>query len=119
MANPNIVNVTSIQGETAVAVATTDFADLIENVTASNKVYKINSLSASNVSTIESVDVSVDLVRSSNSYAVVRNLSIPTTSSLIAISKDHSLYLQEGDKIQVKASSATSIEIICSYEVIS
>jgi hypothetical protein len=27
--------------------------------------------------------------------------------------------LQEGDKIQVKASSATSIEIICSYEVIS
>ena len=119
MANPNIVAVTGIQGETAVAVATTSFTDLVENVAASNKVYKINSLSASNVSTIESVDVSVDLVRSSNSYAVVRNLSIPTTSSLIAISKDHSLYLQEGDKLQVKASQTTSIEIICSYEVIS
>jgi hypothetical protein len=119
MTAPNIVNMTSLQGETAVAVATASFTDLVENVAASNKVYKINSLSASNVSTIESVDVSVDLVRNSNSYAVVRNLSIPTTSSLIAISKDHSLYLQEGDKLQVKASQSTSIEIICSYEVIS
>jgi hypothetical protein len=119
MANPNIVNMTSLHGETAATVATMSFVDLIENVASSNKVYKINSLSASNVSTIESVDVSVNLVRSSNSYAVVRNLSIPTTSSLIAISKDHSLYLQEGDKLQVKASGVDSIEIICSYEVIS
>jgi len=119
MANPNIVTVTSILGETVGAVATTSFADLVENSAGSNKVYKINSLIASNVSLLNAVDFSVNLVRGGNSYAVVSNLSIPTTSSVVAISRDHGMYLQEGDKFQIKASEATSIEIVCSYEVIS
>jgi len=118
MANPNIVNVTTILGETIGAVATTSFADLVANGASSGVVYKINSLIATNTDIAIDRDVSVDFVRSGTSYALAASITVPTSTTLVAISKDHGIYLREGDKIQVKADS-TNIHFVCSYEVIS
>jgi hypothetical protein len=118
MANPNIVNVTSIYGETAVLSATTANANVVANPASSGSVYKINSVLASNIDTAIDRSVSVDIVRASNSYAIARNITIPITSTLVLLSKDSSLYLQEGDTIIVSASANAVVQLLCSYEVI-
>ena len=50
MANPNIVNVTSIYGQTTYAALTTTITTvLLANSAASGKVFKINSIMVANV----------------------------------------------------------------------
>lgn len=49
MAAPNIVNVTTIIGKTAVLAVTTSATAIVTNSAGSNKVFKINSLNISNV----------------------------------------------------------------------
>jgi hypothetical protein len=118
MANPNIVNVTTIYGETAVLEATTANANVVQNSSGSNQIYKINSLFASNLNGSSTMDINIDLIRSSNNFALVRNVTIPYNSTIIPISKDSSIYLKEGDALQVSASSNSNVQVICSYEVI-
>jgi hypothetical protein len=63
MANPNIVNVTDIRGKTVVAdLTTTNSTLVVENVAASGKVFKINSLIVSNVDGSSAADITVSLV---------------------------------------------------------
>ena len=118
MANPNIVETTSVKGETVVlnsipATATT----LVENTT-SNSIYKISTLIISNIDSSYPYDVSVLFVRNNVSYAIVNTVAIPQDTSLVVLSKDISIYLKENDKIQVLASSADVLQAICSYEEI-
>lgn len=49
MTAPNIVNVTTIIGKTAVLAVTTSATAIVTNSAGSNKVFKINSLNISNV----------------------------------------------------------------------
>ena len=50
MANPNIVNVTTIFGNSSFTnLSTTSVTSLASNAASSNKVYKINSIVVSNV----------------------------------------------------------------------
>jgi hypothetical protein len=118
MANPNIVNVTTIYGETAVLAATTANANVVHNAVDSSQIYKINSILVSNIDTAIDRTVSVDIIRISNSYAIARNITVPLTSTLVLLSKDASLYLQEGDSISASASANSVIHLVCSYEVI-
>jgi hypothetical protein len=118
MANPNIVNVTSIYGETAVLTATTANANVVQNSSASGKVYKINSLFVSNLST-EIIDINIDLIRLANNFAIIRNVSVPSASTIVPITKDSSIYLVEGDALQASSSANSNVHVICSYEVIS
>jgi hypothetical protein len=119
MANPNIVNVTSIYGETEAINATTANANVVQNGASSGAVYKINSLYASNLNDSVNMDVNVDLIRLSNNFAVARNVPIPYNSTIVVISKDSSMYLREGDALQISASSNSNVQVVCSYEVIS
>ena len=118
MANPNIVAVTEILGESVGAAATTSFADLVANASSSNKVYKINSVVATNKSIALDIDASINYVRGGNSYSLASNITLPTSTTLVMVSKDSGIYLREGDSLQVKAGSS-DIDFVCSYEVIS
>ena len=51
MAQPNIVNVSTIYGNTAVANVTNVYSNLVVNSASSGKAYKINSLYVSNANT--------------------------------------------------------------------
>jgi len=119
MANPNIRQLTTLTGNTAVQNVTTVFADLVSNAAASNSIYRITMLSASNLNETTSQNVSVDLVRSSASYSLIRGATVPAGSTLVPVTKDSAIYLTEGDKLQSKASANANIQIICSYEVLS
>jgi hypothetical protein len=119
MSAPNIVNVTTIIGKTAVQAVGTSATAIVTNLAASNKVFKINSLVISNVDGTNNADITVDLFRSSVAYRLANTISVPADASLVVISKDTSIYLEEGDSIRLTASAVSDLEAVCSYEEIS
>lgn len=117
MAAPNIVNVTTILGKTAVQQVTTSATAIVTNSAASGKVFKVNALYVSNVDGTSAADVNVDIFRSSTAYHVAKTVSVPADATLDVISK--SIYLEEGDDLRLTASADSDLEAVCSYEEIS
>lgn len=121
MANPNIVDVTDIRGKTSAVALTTDISEGVValNPLSSNKVLKINSLTISNVDGVNSADVTVDLFRGESSYKIANTVAVPADSTLVVISKNTSIYLEEGDSLRCQASVVGDLQAVCSYEEIS
>lgn len=119
MAAPNIVNVATITGETAVLAVTTSATAIITNSAASGKVFKVNTLIVSNVDGSNTVDITVDLYRSSTAYRIAYLITVPPKSSLTVLGKDTMIYLEEGDALRLTASNNSRAEAICSLEEIS
>lgn len=119
MANPNIVNVTSILGKTAAADVTTSLSALVTNSSSSNQIYKINSLVISNVDGTNAADVTVDYLKGGTSYKLASTITVPADASLVVVSKETSLYLEENESLRVQASAAGDLQAVCSYEIIS
>tara|TARA_B100002019_G_scaffold268345_1_gene260208 strand:- start:236 stop:604 length:369 start_codon:yes stop_codon:yes gene_type:complete len=117
MAAPNIVNVSSIIGKTQGSALTTSNADQL--VCATDKLVKVNSIIVSNVDGSVTADVDVSFVDSSSGNLVLhlaKGVTVPTKSTLIVLGKDAPIYLEEGDKIQAKASAAGDLELVVSFE---
>lgn len=117
MAAPNIVNVATITGKTAVQVITTTPTAIVTNSAASNKVFKINALYVSNIDGTNAADINIDLFRSSVAYRIAYTVSVPADATLDVISK--AIYLEEGDALRLTASANSRLEAVCSYEEIS
>lgn len=117
MANPNIINATTIQGKTAVQAVGTSATAIVTNSAASGKVLKINALYISNVDGTNNADINVDVYRSSTAYHIAKTISVPADATVDIISK--SVYLEEGDSLRLTASVASDLEAVCSYEEIS
>lgn len=119
MANPNIVAVTTINGNTTVQSITTSATAIVENSSGSGKVYKINCLIISNVDGTNASDITVDLYRSSTAYKIVSTVSVAADSSFTAIDKTLALYLMEGDALRLTAGNNSRLQGVCSFEEIS
>lgn len=117
MAAPNVVNVATITGKTAVQAVGTSATAIVTNSSGSNKVLKINALYVSNVDGTNNADINVDLYRSSTAYHIAKTITVPADASLDVISKP--IYLEEGDSLRLTANAASDLEAVCSYEEIS
>lgn len=117
MAAPNIVNVATITGKTAVQAVGTSATAIVTNSASSGKVFKVNALLVSNVDGTAAAEVTVDLYRSSTAYHLVKTLSVPADATLDVLSK--AIYLEEGDALRLTANVAGDLEAVCSYEEIS
>jgi len=117
MAAPNIVNVTTITGKTAVQAVGTSATAIATNSAASGKVLKVNALYVSNVDGTNNAEINVDLFRSSTAYHIGKTIVVPADATLDVISKP--IYLEEGDSLRLTASAASDLEAVCSYEEIS
>lgn len=117
MAAPNIVNVATITGKTAVQAVTTSATAIVTNSAASGKVFKVNALYVSNVDGTNNADINVDLYRSTTAYHVAKTVNVPADATLDIISK--AIYLEEGDSLRLTASANSDLEAVCSYEEIS
>ena len=117
MAAPNIVNLATITGKTAVLVVTTTATAIVTNSAASGKVFKINALLISNVDGTNNATVNVDIFRSSVAYRIANTITVPADATLDVIAK--SIYLEEGDTLRLTANANSDIEAVCSYEEIS
>jgi len=119
MAAPNIVNVSSIYGKT---VYDTDIAAslaaIVTNAASSNKVLKVNSLIISNIDGTNAADITVTLRNAAGSLlaTLAHTISVPADSTLVVISKDTSIYLEEDRSIGLLASVAGDLSAVCSYE---
>jgi len=130
MAAPNIVNVSTITGKIFYdALADTNLTSLVLNPASSGKVFKINTLIASNVdgTNAATIDVSyhpstttaVGSTVSSTGYHLAKTITVPADATLVVISKDTSIYMEESSVLAVKASAANDIDFVVSYEEIS
>jgi hypothetical protein len=117
MANPNIVNVSTITAKTAVQQVGTSATAIVTNSASSNKVIKVNALYVSNVDGTSNADINVDIFRSSTAYHVAKTIAVPADATLDVISKP--IYLEEGDTLRLTAGTTGDLEAVCSYEEIS
>ena len=129
MANPNIVNVTSILGTTTYYTPTgTSAVVLVPNAAASGTVFKINQIVVANT-TATAANASVAVYSNGavaqgsapsggTAYPVVSAVSVPANASLIAVDKTTAIYLMEGTSISITSGTASALTYTISYEVI-
>jgi hypothetical protein len=117
MTAPNIVNVATITGKTAVQAVGTSATAIVTNSASSGKVLKVNALYVSNVDGTNNAEITVDLYRSSTAYHVAKTVVVPADATLDVLSK--AIYLEEGDALRLTANAASDLEAVCSYEEIS
>lgn len=117
MAAPNIVDVTTIIGKTAVQAVGTSATAIVTNSAASGKVLKVNALYISNVDGTDNAEINIDIFRASTAYHIGKTIIVPADATLDVMSK--SLYLEEGDTLRLTANAASDLEAVCSYEEIS
>ena len=130
MANPNIVNVTSILGTTTYYTPSgTAAVVLVPNAAASGTVFKVNQIVAANVNGTSAVDTTVSIYSNGavaqgsapsggTAYPIVSTVSVPADASLIVTDKTTAIYLMEGTSITVTSGTASGITYTISYEVI-
>lgn len=116
MANPNIVNVATINGKTDVFALTTTETNLV--TAAADTVYKINSIIVSNIDGTNAADVTIKYNDGSNDRAIASTISVPADSSLNVIDKNTGFYLEENEIIKGTASANSDLECLISYEII-
>jgi len=131
MANPNIVNVTSILGETTYLTPAVDTAVvLLPNAASSGKVYKINQIVAANVDGTSAVDTTVSVYSNGavaqgsapsggTAYPIVSTINVPADATLVVVDKTTAIYLMEGTSISITSGTASKITYSISYEIIS
>lgn len=124
MANPNIVNVSAIYGNTSnTALSTTSVTSLVSNAASSGKVYKINSLVVANVDGTNTAEITINVYSnatagSGTAFAIASTIPIPADASLVVVSKETSFYLLENYSIGAIAGSANDLVVTCSWEEI-
>ena len=123
MAAPNIVNVSSILGKTAVvALGSTSQTTLLSNASASDNVLKVNMIQVANVDGSTACDITIDVHSAASgggtAYSLVSTVSVPADASLIVLDKSTSIYLEENTSITATAGTASDLEVIVSYEQI-
>tara|TARA_B100001939_G_scaffold104737_1_gene90542 strand:+ start:154 stop:522 length:369 start_codon:yes stop_codon:yes gene_type:complete len=122
MANPNIINATSILGRTVYDTTVSNtLTSLVSNASSSGKIFKINSLIIANIDGANAADITVTLRNTSATLlsTIANTVSVPADATLVVISKDTSIYLEENMRLYVQASAASDLSATCSYEEIS
>ena len=122
MANPNIVNVTSIYGNTSYLIPSTTAATTWTALTpAAGTVNKIDNIVASNVTgSVATVTVAINSAAAGagTNYRLVYQVPVPINASIVVADKSTAFYLGEAQSIVVTVGTASAIELTASYEAI-
>jgi len=123
MANPNLINVSSIYGNTSYLIPSTTGATTWTALTpAAGTVNKINNIVASNVTSsnaIVTVSINSATGGGGTAYRLVYQVIVPLNSSLVIVNKNTCFYLGESQSVVVTVGTASAIEFTSSYEEIS
>lgn len=122
MANPNIVNVSSIYGGTAyLAPANTTANSLVSNAVSSGTIIKIDSLTVANVTgsaALVTVSVNSAAAGGGTAYRIAYQISVPANSTMQVIDKNNFVYLPENTSLVVTSGTSSALEYVASYETI-
>ena len=127
MANPNIVSVTSIKGESLGYNLTATTTTTLLTVSA-EKVIKVNRITCANVDGTNAADLSLSVVKAnftpdgvanfdaSGTFFLAKTVSVPADATLVVL--DTPIYLMEGDVLKGGANAASDLDLFISYESI-
>ena len=122
MANPNIVNVTTIYGNTSYLIPSTTSATTWTALTpATGTVNKIDNIVASNVTAaVATITVAINSAAAGagTNYRLVYQVPVPINASIVVADKSTAFYLGEAQSIVVTVGTASAIELTASYEAI-
>jgi len=123
MANPNIINVTTLTGNTTyLTPANTTANVLLSNAASSGLVFKINQIVAANVNGSSAVNTTVSIDNAAagagTDFPIVSTVSVPANASLIVTDKTTAIYLMENQSIVVTSGTSSGITYTISYESI-
>jgi hypothetical protein len=130
MANPNLINVSSITGNTTYYTPSgTTAVVLLANASASGTVNKINNIVAANVTgTAASATVSIytngavaqgSAPSGGTAYPIIFQVPVPANAAVVVVDKSTAVYLQEDTSISITSGTSNAIAFTTSYEVIS
>ncbi len=122
MANPNILNATSIYGNVTYLVPSGTSATAWTALTpAVGTVNRIDYIMAANVTgTAATITVSVNSAVSGGgtAYRIAFQIQVPANTTLILSDKSTAIYLGEAQSIVVTSGTSSAIEMTASYEAI-
>lgn len=129
MANPNLANVSTINGYTTYYTPSgTSAVSLLNNAASSGQNFRIESLLVSNTS---GASIAATVAYYSNattagsapsggtSYPICYQVSVPPNASLVVIEKSNMIYLNENSCISITSGSANNLTFVVSYEALS
>jgi len=127
MANPNIVSVATINGQSLGWNLTNTLDTTLLTVTA-EYVIKINRIVCANVDGSSAADLDLLVTKpnytpagitnfdTSGSFYLAKTISVPADASLVVL--DTPIYLNEGDILKGGASASGDLDLIISYEAL-
>jgi hypothetical protein len=127
MANPNIVSVATINGESVGYNLTATTTTTLMTVS-SGKVLKINRITCANVDGTNAADLSLSITKAnftsagvtdfdtSGTFFLAKTVSVPADATLVVL--DTPIYLMEADVLKGGAGAASDLDLFISYEVI-
>lgn len=123
MAAPNILEPTSILGKTATLALTTSAQTLLNNAASSGKVLKVTSLYVANIDGVNAADATVRFYPQASiggtAVAIANTVAVPADATLVVITKDAPIYLEEDRSLGALASANSDLVAVISYEEIS
>ena len=131
MSNPNIANLSTINGVTTYYnPAVTSAVVLVANPANSGHVYKINVINISNIDTSSNISTSIALYTNGSvaqgsapsggtAYPIASTIAVPASASLIVADKTTAIYLEEDKCISITSGTASGLTFSVSYEEIS
>ena len=123
MANPNIINVTTLTGNTTyLTPANTTANTLLSNAASSGLLFKINQIVCANVNGSSAVNATVAInnqaAGAGTNFPIISTISVPASASVIAVDKTTAVYLMENSSIVVTSGTSSGITYTISYESI-
>ena len=127
MANPNIVNVATINGGSLGFHLTTTAATALITATA-EYIIKINSILVANVDGTNAATCDVRVVKlnvtplgitnvdTSGTFYIAKTINVPADDVLVVV--DTAFYLMALDVLQIRGSAASDLDAYISYDVI-
>ena len=127
MANPNIVSVATIKGESVGFNMAANVTTTLLTVSA-DVVLKVNRISCANVDGTNSANLDLLVTKAnftsagvtnfdtSGSFYLAKTISVPADATLVVL--DTPIYLMEGDILKGGTAATGDLDLIISYEVI-
>ena len=119
MAAPNLKTPTTITGKTDGYAVTTTLAAALTNSASSGKVLKVNSVYCANVDGAASADIDLTYYNGTTDFYLAKTITVPADATQVLVTREAPIYLEEGDSLRAKASVASDLELVISYEDIS
>ena len=123
MANPNLVNVTTINGNaSSVSLTTTAATSLMSNAESSGIAFKVNSIVVANTSA-SAANITINVYSAAalggTAFPIASTISVPANASLIIVDKTTTFYMLENQSIGATAGTANALVVTSSWEQLS